>query len=191
VIDRNHVVTFFHIIIMLLFCAELGVEPDSEVMSAYMSVASEGMQWEKAHQILDIFQSVHDISPDETTFMYLIRMHIFMSDIKGCLERFDEMKKRGITPNKETYGLLVATLAHRHDLVKSVQILEEAAASGVQISNRHIKKLRARFNKLGISHPNIFPDPILWVKEVKKTRENKRNAPTGNKLQYVNSMTFV
>lgn len=156
-----------------------------------MSVASEAMQWEKANEIVNIFHSQHGISPDTTTFKYLVRMHIFMSDISGCMERFKEMKSRGIRPDRETYGMIVATLAHRDDLVRAVQVLEEAAETGIQISNRHIKKLRSRCNKLNIRHPNIFPDPNLWVKDVKKVRENKRNAPTGNKLQYLNSLTFL
>jgi pentatricopeptide repeat protein len=156
-----------------------------------MSVASEAMQWEKAHAIVDIFKNQHDISPDSTTFKNLIRMHIFMSDINGCMERFQEMKSRGISPDRETYGLIVATLTHRDDLVKAVQVLEEADENGIQISNRHIKKLRARFNKLNIRHPNIFPDPNLWVKDLRIVRENKKNARTGNKLQYLNSLTFL
>lgn len=156
-----------------------------------MSVSSEAMQWEKANKILSLFKSQHDISPDATTFRYLIRMHVFMSDIKGCLERFSEMKGRGMTPDRETYGLLVATLAHRDDLVTAVQVLEEAAGVGVTISNRHIKKLRARLNKLDVKHPNIYPDPNLWVKDVKRVRENKKKAPRGNKLQYLSSLTFL
>mmetsp|Transcript_25751 Transcript_25751/g.43385 ORF Transcript_25751/g.43385 Transcript_25751/m.43385 type:complete len:888 (+) Transcript_25751:164-2827(+) len=168
-----------------------GVEPDASILSAYMSVASEAMQWEKTHEILESFNSKHDISPDILTFKYLIRMHIFMSDIEGCLKRFDEMKSRGLTPDRETYGMLVATLSHRDDLLKAVNILEEAHSNGIKISNRHIKKLRARFNKLNIQHPNIFPDPNLWVKDFKKVRENKRNARKGNKLQYLNSLSFI
>jgi pentatricopeptide repeat protein len=170
---------------------EQGIEPDCDTLSAYMSVASEAMQWEKAHAIVDIFKNQHDISPDSTTFKNLIRMHIFMSDINGCMERFQEMKSRGISPDRETYGLIVATLTHRDDLVKAVQVLEEADENGIQISNRHIKKLRARFNKLNIRHPNIFPDPNLWVKDLRIVRENKKNARTGNKLQYLNSLTFL
>jgi hypothetical protein len=156
-----------------------------------MSVASEAMQWEKANEIINTFKSHHDISPDATTYKYLIRMHIFMSDIAGCIERFEEMKSRGMLPDRETYGTIVATLSHRDDLLRAVQILEEADEKGIQISNRHIKKLRARFNKLNIRHPSIFPDPNLWVKDVKQVRENKKNARTGNKLQYLNSLTFI
>lgn len=168
-----------------------GIEPDANVMSAYMSVASEAMQWEKAHKILDSFNSKHDMSPNSLTFKFLIRMHIFMSDLEGCLKRFDEMKQRGITPDRETYGMLVATLSHRDELLRAAHILEEAHSNGIQISNRHIKKLRARFNKLNVQHPNIFPDPNLWVKDFKKVRENKRNARKGNKLQYLNSLSFI
>lgn len=170
---------------------ENGVKPDQGVYNAYVSVASEAMRWEKAHEIMDLFKEKHEIVPDATTFKHLIRMHIFMSDIEGSLTWFEDMKARGLKPDKETYGILVESLSHREDLVKATKILEEASDSGIQISNRHIKKLRSRFNKLNLTHPNIYPDPNAWAKEVKEIRANRRSSKPGNRLQHLKSMSYL
>ena len=171
--------------------SENGIEPSCRILNDYMSVASEAMQWEKASEIITLFKVKHGIAADSTTFRHLVKMHILMSDINGCMERLKEMKSKGISADRETYGLVVATLTHRDDMLGAIQILEEAHNNGIRISNRHIKKLRARCNKLGIQHPFIYPDPMLWVKDVSKVRSKMRGTRSGNKLQVLNSMTFL
>jgi len=167
------------------------VEPDVDTLSAYMSVASEYGNMTAALDIIDKFAVKHDLAPDASTYLRLIRMHVFMKDINGAMERLKEMKDRNLEPDKHAYGFLIQSLSHRNMLVEAIKLLEEAHDKGIVVSNRHIKKLRAHCEKLGVEHPAIYPDPDAWVKDVKEIRRKYRNVPIGNKVHFARSLSFT
>jgi pentatricopeptide repeat protein len=169
---------------------ERGVEPDTDTLTAFMSVYSEANRMEGALDVIDKFASAHQIEPTESTYHRLIRCHIFLKDIGGAQARLEEMKERGLEPSRETYGLLIQSLSNRDSLVEALHLLEESTAKGLKISNTYIKKLRARCAKLGVDHPDVYPDPHLWVKEVKDVRKKSKNFPPGNKVHFMRSLTF-
>ncbi|CAE7474364.1 unnamed protein product, partial [Symbiodinium microadriaticum] len=144
---------------------ERGVEPNTETLTRYMSVRSECGRLEGAIDIIDKMSKEHGLAPDEGTYHRLIRGHIFVKDIDGAVARLSEMKARDLKPDREMYGIVINSLSNRDRLVDALQLLEEAASQGLKIQNCHIKKLRARCAKLGVDHPDIYPDPNEWVKE--------------------------
>lgn len=170
---------------------ERGVDPDAETLTAYMSVYSEANRMEGALDVIDKFATDHQLEPTENTYHRLIRCHIFLKDINGAQGRLEEMKARGLVPTRETYGLLIQSLSNRDSLVEALHLLEEATAQGLKISNTYIKKLRARCAKLGVEHPDVYPDPNLWVREVKDVRKKSKNFPPGNKVHFMRSLTFT
>ena len=170
---------------------EQGIQPNRETLTRYMSVHSECGRLQGALDIIDKMSAQHDLLPDEETYHRLIRGHIFIKDIDGALGRLSEMKERNLRADREVYGILINSLSHRDRLVEALQLLETAAAEGLKIQNCHIKKLRARCAKLGVEHPDIYPDPNEWVKEVKERRKKSKNFPVGNKVHFARSLTFT
>ena len=42
----------------------------------------------------------------------------------------------------------------------------------MRLPERHLQHIRARCKTLGIVHPDMPPDPIAWVADVKKLRRD-------------------
>jgi pentatricopeptide repeat protein len=52
--------------------------------------------------------------------------------LRSALEAFDEMQRRGIRPNQDSYGYLVRACARHGDYRRLVQLVEDMRAHGVQ-----------------------------------------------------------
>lgn len=170
---------------------EKNVKPDVETLTAYMSVYSEAAKLSESLDILDKFAADHDLLPNENTYLYLIRMHIYLKDIDGALQRFQEMKDRELAPTGKIYGTLIQSLTHRDKLVEALQLLEEAHKLDIHISNTYIKKLRNRCENLGVTHPYIPDDPNQWAKDVKEFRKKAKGKPIGSRVHAARSMSFA
>ena len=167
------------------------IDIDDKILSSYISVYSEVGKTKDVYDIIDFFKEKHEIAPTSDTFGWLVRMHILSNDITSALARFQEMKDKNIVIHKETYGLLIQSLTHRDMLVEAIKLVEEAADKDIVISNRHIKKLRNRFENLEIQNDAIPEDPHAWVKNVKETRRNyKFSAKIRSKTQSLKSAFF-
>lgn len=71
-------------------------QPNTQTLTTCrMSASSEATRMDSALEVIDLFARRHGLAPDADTYYQIIRMHVFCRDIKGALQRFDEMKDRG------------------------------------------------------------------------------------------------
>ena len=141
-----------------------------------MSVYAEALLVDDALACLKRFER-EGLRPDVKTYHALVRMYVRNRDIASALAVKREMlEERNIRPDKLTYGLLIESLSHRDMIVEALKELEQSTDFGIKVSERHIRLLRRRCEKLGIVHPNMPSDPYAWAKEVKKIRREKKDS---------------
>jgi pentatricopeptide repeat protein len=131
----------------------------------------------------------YNIMPEPHTFRLLVKMHIRNKDMDSAMEVFEGMKEKGVVPDEETYGLLINSYVGKGQVVDALKVLEDAAARKVEVPEKHLRALRGRCENLGVKHPDIPPNPLQWVRDVKKTRMNQRHA-SQRVIQEVRSLTF-
>jgi pentatricopeptide repeat protein len=73
-------------------------------------------------------------------------------------------------PDKEFFGMLIEALTHRGDIPQALKLLEEMTALDIKVKDYHLRKLRARCQSLGVTHPDMPEDPLQWVKDVKRIK---------------------
>lgn len=161
---------------------------NEETLANYMQVYSEMGDVKKAQGVIDLFGKVHDIKPRELTHQALVRMNIYANNIDGAVEVVRKMSSLGIA-DKNSYGMVVRSLTHRKDIVGALKLVEEAHKDGLTLSNRYVKLLRTTCENMGLTHPHLIPDPNEWVKDVKRTRKEKKNLKR-SVIQRVSSLTF-
>lgn len=95
-----------------------------------------------------------------------------------------------LTPDANTYGILIESYCHRGRLVEALQLLEQTSARNIQISEIHMRVIRNRCKNLGLEHPDVTADPNAWVKRVKQVQKNKRHS-SQSKIQELRSTDYA
>jgi pentatricopeptide repeat protein len=150
------------------------IVPNASHWNRLLAVHSEAMRTEEA---LTVFRNIKakDNLVDSKTYEYLIRMFVRTGDVDKAVGIKEEAVTRGLIPTTESYGLLIRAHSHRQQIVEALKVLEEARNNGVPVHDRNLKFLRSRCHSLGVSHPDMPPDPTAWVKTLKQERRNAKH----------------
>ena len=96
-----------------------------------------------------------------------------------------------IIPDAITFGLIIQGL-QVNNTIDAVKLLEECKNKyNLNIPEKNLRLLRGKLNNLGLKHPDISEDPLLWAKNIKKYRKYKGNKITNSRVQKANSSQFV
>jgi hypothetical protein len=165
-----------------------GLKPSIHTFSNYMKVYSEANDM----QALTIFERMCSMGfvPTQHEYGALARLYIRRNDFEAAMSIKETIVEKGLTPSPETYGLLVHSATCRNMLPEALLLVEEAAAKNIKLENRSLQNLRQRLKKLGISHPDMPPDPKQWVWDLKKIRFDKRHS-SQRKIQAIRSAGYV
>jgi pentatricopeptide repeat protein len=166
-----------------------GIKPDIITLTSFLSVYSEALRCEEATEIFNSVKNF-DLQPSSLTYRSMIRMCIRNKDINSAIHYKEDMIENGITPDGEIYGMLIESYAHRNMIVESLKLLEEVDDRTIKVQERHIKKLRARCEKLGFEHPSMPANPLKWVKRLKQKRSDTKLS-SQRRIEPVRSKMFV
>ena len=119
----------------------MGLRPDATSLNSLLSVYSEALLFDEANAVLAGFQD-YNIKPDTRTYRHLVRMYVRGRDLQAALRAKEEMAEKGLSPDSETYGLLIKTLAHRDMIMES--LLGEATEKKLVLRENYMSSLDNR-----------------------------------------------
>lgn len=153
----------------------MGLKPDVFVLTSYMAVFAEAQRIQPTLQAFALFDK-YGVVPNAKTYRVLIRMFVRCKELDKAMEIKECMGKEGLIPDGLTYGLLIETHSHRNLIVEGLKLVEEVQRVGVRVPERHLRHLRSRCKRLGVT-PYGFPeDPTAWAKELKQMRRQRKGA---------------
>lgn len=155
------------------------IYPSAHHWNRLLAVHSESMQCRDADTIFQSMKEKRNLV-NSRTYEYMVRMNVRKKDMATAVALKDEALKSGLVPSIETYGLIIRGYAHRQMLVEALKTLEEAASKGIEVQERNLKFLRSCCTNLGITHPNLPPNPDQWVKDLKQVRRNRKHTSNRN-----------
>jgi pentatricopeptide repeat protein len=147
-----------------------GLKPDKYTWTSYLSVYCEGLKVEAATSLFRSFPTL-GVEIDHITYRTMMKMYVRAKMLDKAIELKEEMIKTGIKTDREIHGMLIETYTHREMIVEALKELEEAASKNISVPEHRIRILRRRCKNLGISHPDMPPDPDEWIKSLKDTRK--------------------
>ena len=157
-------------------------------LTNYFAVYADANYYKQALNIFNEFKTFN-IKPTTQTYRVLVRMHIRQKDIDKAIEAKNEMNALKLRPDFEIHGMLIESFTHRNMIVEALKELEEATANGLKVSEKHLRQLRNRCNKLGVKHPDMPADPHQWIKDLKQVRRDTRHS-SNREIQRVQSALF-
>jgi pentatricopeptide repeat protein len=116
-------------------------------------------------------------------------MHVIRRDGEKALAVYDDMQSKSLIPSKDSYGYLIQLLSSKNMLEQAFRVLEDSADRSINLRELHIKHLRHTCERLGIIHPNLPADPLLWLKKVKEVRLQQKNRSKRN-IQPIQSALY-
>ena len=166
-----------------------GITPSDKLISKLIGVHSEAVHVQDTLNLIEKMKEKFNFKPTELTYNYLITMHIKNKDIDSAIKLKEEMMLQNLTPNSDTYGILIDNLTRREMIVEALKLVEESAHNNIKILEKHMKILRGRCANLHVTHPDIPEDPNKWVKQLKETRRKNKNVSNG-KVESIKSAMF-
>lgn len=154
---------------------DAGIKPTNKALTNFVGVYTEAGWLQDAEKALVLFDK-HKIKATGHLYENLMQAYVRRKDLEGAHAMLATMRERKLVPTSNTFGLLMQTYSQHGLIVEALKVLEEATDRKVQLSERHVRHLRARCLKLGIKHPNMPADPLLWAKEAKLVRRQKKMA---------------
>jgi pentatricopeptide repeat protein len=141
-----------------------------------LGVHAEAVHVDDAMTVFEEMKGTLQIAPDNATYESLIRMFVRAKDLDSALKMKTDMQALQLVPTQESFGLLVRAFTHRDMIVEALQMVEEAKRNNVPILERNLTVLRNRCKKLGVTHPDLGPDPLAWAKQAKTVRRNMKES---------------
>lgn len=161
-------------------CEAEKLEPNQKTLAALIGVVGYATLHRKAEDLVEKFRTVHNVTADRYAYDAMIKMHVIRNDVDSALDAKNKLLEMGMVPNRESYGILIESLSSRSRTEDALLILEEAADNKIRIRDGFLRKLRLQCKRLGIIHPDLPPDSMAWVVDVKKAREKNKNKSKRN-----------
>lgn len=140
----------------------LGVRPDLVTLNTIIKAYCAAGQAALARAFLAEEFPAHSQSPDARTFRSLLRLHVKRRDGAGAEEAFLSMRKLGVAPDADCYGLIVHLRAREWRLKDSVEGLREMTSMGLTCPEYYARLVRRRCKEKGIWHPLVPEHPVGW-----------------------------
>lgn len=151
-----------------------GIRPDIVTLNTIMKAYCAAGQGKLARTFLEEEFPLHGCAPDARTFRSLLRLHVDKRDGPGAEDAFSTMRRLGIKPDNDCYGLIVHLRAREWRLKDAVEGLREMKGLGLVCPEHYARLLRHRCKEKGIWHPLVPEHPVGWQfrPEVMKKRRS-------------------
>jgi hypothetical protein len=176
-LDRKHrrIVNVCRAELALKHMVDSGLQPSAKALTHFVGVFTEGNLIGELDKQMRVFEQFN-VRP--TAFLYekAVVGYVRAKDV----EKADEFMKKTIDlrlrPTSRAYGVLIEAHTHRGNIVEGLKLLEDATKRNIKVPEGNLKQLRARCETLGIKHPDMPPNPVQWVKDVKLIRRRQKMA---------------
>lgn len=151
------------------------IQPNEKTLAGLVGVIGNASLHLRVEKLIEEFKAMHNVIPNDYTYNAIVKMHVIRRDIHSALDAKNKMLELGFRPSRESYGMLINSLAARKMIEEALLTLEETADKGIIIRDVHLRELRRHCTELGIIHPDLPEDPMAWMKAVRQARKNIKN----------------
>lgn len=150
---------------------EMTVEKNLDVslvtLNSMLNVYANALRLRATETFVDETFAKYNATPDKFTYRVLMHMYVRAKRTAQAEKLLETIKRKQadgeIDADGVVFGLLVDLYARKRQLRRALVVLEEADAAGVQLEEKHLKKIRKLTEKFGIFTDLIPEDPNAVV----------------------------
>lgn len=160
--------------------SEKGLKPSLITLNSMLAVYANALRLRSAENFLTETFPNFDLKPNKFTYRSMMQMYVRAkrtTQAEQLLERVRlEIKNGDLEADDVTFGFLVDHYARKRLLRRALSILEEIDALGLQLQEKHLKKIRALTEKYGIFSDLIpeSPNAVLLAGSRHKLMEKRK-----------------
>ncbi|KAG3077475.1 hypothetical protein PI124_g20526 [Phytophthora idaei] len=159
---------------------EKGVKPSLTTLNSMLAVYANALRLRSAEVFLNETFLKFDLMPNKFTYRSMMQMYVRAkrtTQAEQLLERVrSEIESGDLEADEVTLGLLVDHYARKRLLRRALTTLEDADALGLQLQEKHLKKIRALTEKYGVFSDLIpeNPNAVLLASSRHKLMEKRK-----------------
>ncbi|GMF43638.1 unnamed protein product [Phytophthora fragariaefolia] len=142
---------------------EKGLNPSLITLNSMLAVYSNALRLRSAEVFLDETFAKFDLKPNKFTYRSMMQMYVRAkrtAHAEQLLERVrSEIESGDLEADEVTFGFLVDHYARKRLLRRALTTLEDADTLGLQLQEKHLKKIRALTERYGVFTDLIPEDP--------------------------------
>ncbi|KAL7685251.1 putative T-complex protein 1, eta subunit [Plasmopara halstedii] len=142
---------------------EKGLNPSVITLNSMISVYANALRLRSAEVFLKDTFSKFDLKPNEFTYRTMMQMYVRAKRTMQAEQLIElvrsEIDSGDLEADDVTFGLLVDHYARKRLMRRALTTLEEADTLGLQLQEKHLKKIRALTENYGIFSDLIPEDP--------------------------------
>ncbi|GMF21555.1 unnamed protein product [Phytophthora lilii] len=142
---------------------EKGLTPSLITLNSMLAVYSNALRLRSAEVFMNETFAKFNLKPNKFTYRSMMQMYVRAkrtTPAEQLLERVrSEIESGELEADEVTFGLLVDHYARKRLMRRTLTTLEDADALGLQLQEKHLKKIRALTEKYGIFTDLIPEDP--------------------------------
>ncbi|EGZ14642.1 hypothetical protein PHYSODRAFT_263944 [Phytophthora sojae] len=142
---------------------EKGLKPSLITLNSMLAVYSNALRLRSAEVFLDETFSKFELKPNKFSYRSMMQMYVRAkrtTQAEKLLERVrSEIENGDLEPDEVTFGFLVDHYARKRLMRRALNTLEDADALGLQLQEKHLKKIRALTERYGVFTDLIPEDP--------------------------------
>ncbi|KAF4136443.1 Pentatricopeptide repeat domain-containing protein [Phytophthora infestans] len=159
---------------------EKGLKPSRTTLNSMLGVYTNALRLRSAEVFMDETFSQFELRPNKFTYRSMMQMYVRAkrtTQAEQLLERVrSEIESGDVEADEVTFGLLVDNYARKRLLRRALTTLEDADALGLQLQEKHLKKIRALTEKYGVFTDLISENPnaVLLASSRYKLMEKRK-----------------
>ncbi|KAJ8525628.1 hypothetical protein ON010_g15486 [Phytophthora cinnamomi] len=161
---------------------EKGLKPSLITLNSMLAVYSNALRLRSAEVFLDETFAKFDLKPNKFSYRSMMQMYVRAkrtTQAEKLLERVrSEIESGDLEADEVTFGFLVDHYARKKLLRRALNTLEDADALGLQMQEKHLKKIRVLTERYGVFTDLIPEDPnaVLLAGSRHKLMEKRKAA---------------
>ncbi|KAE9007953.1 hypothetical protein PR001_g16840 [Phytophthora rubi] len=142
---------------------EKGLKPSQITLNSMLAVYSNALRLRSAEVFLDETFAKFDVKPNKFSYRSMMQMYTRAkrtTNAEKLLERVrSEIESGDLEADEVTFGFLVDHYARKGLMRRALNTLEDADALGLQLQEKHLKKIRVLTERYGVFTDLIPEDP--------------------------------
>ncbi|KAL3659922.1 hypothetical protein V7S43_015223 [Phytophthora oleae] len=167
---------------------EKGLKPSLITLNSMIAVYSNALRLRSAESFLNESFPKYDLKPNMFTYRSMMQMYVRAkrtTQAEQLLERVRaEIESGDLEADNVLFGLLVDHYARKGLMRRALTTLEDADALGLQLQEKHLKKIRVLTEKFGVFSDLIPEDPNAVLKAGSRHKLMEKRKVRAQVLEY-------
>ncbi|KAK1940941.1 Pentatricopeptide repeat-containing protein [Phytophthora citrophthora] len=167
---------------------EKGLKPSLITLNSMIAVYSNALRLRSAEVFLNESFAKYDLKPNMFTYRSMMQMYVRAkrtTQAEQLLERVRaEIESGDVEADNVVFGLLVDHYARKGLMRRALNTLEDADALGLQLQEKHLKKIRVLTEKYGVFSDLIPEDPNAVLKAGSRHKLMEKRKVRAEVLEY-------